>query len=62
MQITMKYEGKSFTSPIFDAQVCTACGEHYMSEAGMAFLMFHRNQAPKAKMRATFTELVIASD
>ncbi len=57
MRITMEYEGKSFTSPIVDAQVCTACGEQYASEAGVAFLMFHRNQAPNAKMSAIFSEV-----
>lgn len=62
MQITMEYAGKCFTSPAVKAQVCTACGEQYMGTEGAAFLLFHRNQAPNAKMHATFTELESASD
>ena len=62
MQITMTYAGKRFTSPVFDAQVCTACGEEYLNEAGVAFLLFHRNQAPNVKMSATWTQLERASD
>jgi hypothetical protein len=62
MRITMESEGKRFRSPILDARVCMACGEQYTSEAGATFMLFHRNRAPNAQMRAIFTELDTADD
>ena len=62
MRITMEYEGKRFTSPILDARECLACGEQYMNQAGAMFMLFHRNLAPNAQMRATVTTLVPADD
>jgi YgiT-type zinc finger domain-containing protein len=55
LTVTLEYEGGSFSVDDDDALVCNACGEEFIGERAVAFLLPQRAIAPDAEMTGTVT-------